>query len=102
MKFLARLKRYLKSWAQRASNVCNDTFEGSGGEVAKRISKDCMRGRAATFEVKESSDGQFYFVLKGGNGEVMATSETYTRRADAHRAVERFRTLVINALVASE
>jgi uncharacterized protein YegP (UPF0339 family) len=41
--------------------------------------------------IKESKDGEFYFVIEGANGEVVATSETYTRRADAERGAEDLR-----------
>jgi uncharacterized protein YegP (UPF0339 family) len=32
----------------------------------------------ARYEKKKARDGQFYFVLKAGNGEVVGVSETYT------------------------
>lgn len=38
------------------------------------------------FEVNESVDGQFYWVLRAGNGETVATSEMYTRKHDAVRS----------------
>ena len=37
------------------------------------------------YEVREATDGSFYFVLIADNGEVVVTSETYTRHADAER-----------------
>lgn len=37
------------------------------------------------FAVRKSSDGQFYWVLIADNGEVEATSEMYSREADAAR-----------------
>lgn len=47
-----------------------------------------MNGVTAKYEVREASDGSFYFVLVAGNGEVLTTSETYTRREDAERGIE--------------
>ena len=44
-----------------------------------------MSGRAK-YEVREAEDGSFYYVLVASNGEVLSTSETYTRREDANRA----------------
>jgi uncharacterized protein len=38
---------------------------------------------AGTFELKRSSNGQFYFNLKAGNGEVILTSEMYIARSSA-------------------
>ena len=47
-------------------------------------------------EVKPTESGEeFYFVIKGGNGEVIATSETYTRAEDAQRGLD---TVVVNVL----
>lgn len=31
-------------------------------------------------KIKKSDDGQFYFVVVGKNGEVMVTSQMYTRK----------------------
>jgi uncharacterized protein YegP (UPF0339 family) len=39
--------------------------------------------------VKDSEDGQFYYVAQGRNGEPLYTSETFTTRADAVRAARR-------------
>lgn len=36
-------------------------------------------------EIFEDVSGEFRYRLKGGNGEVMATSEGYTTRTDAER-----------------
>jgi hypothetical protein len=35
---------------------------------------------AGKFVLKKSSGGKYDFVLKAGNGEIIATSETYTAR----------------------
>jgi hypothetical protein len=35
------------------------------------------------FIIKKSSDGQFRFTLVASNGQVVATSETYSRKASA-------------------
>lgn len=39
-------------------------------------------------QVFKGADGQFYFRIKGSNGEVIATSEGYTRKQDAERGLE--------------
>jgi uncharacterized protein YegP (UPF0339 family) len=39
------------------------------------------------FELKKGSNGQFYFVLKAGNAEVILTSEHYTTRAAAENGI---------------
>ena len=38
---------------------------------------------AGKFELKKSTNGQFYFNLKAGNGEVILTGETYTSKPGA-------------------
>lgn len=38
---------------------------------------------AGWYELSNSKDGQFRFVLKAGNGEVILTSELYTSRGSA-------------------
>jgi uncharacterized protein YegP (UPF0339 family) len=43
------------------------------------------------FEIMRSSDGRFYFVLKAGNYEVTATSETYTTKQSAKDDIQSLR-----------
>ena len=43
---------------------------------------------AAKFVIKKSSDGQFRFNLKAGNGEVILTSELYKVKASALNGIE--------------
>lgn len=48
---------------------------------------------SAHYEVRkaEGVEAGWYWVLVAGNGEVVSVSETYTRRADAERAVKDVR-----------
>lgn len=39
------------------------------------------------FELSKSSDGQYRFVLKAGNAEIILTSELYTTRASAENGI---------------
>jgi uncharacterized protein len=43
---------------------------------------------AGKFHLKKSSDGQFRFVLKAGNGETILTSELYKQKASALNGIE--------------
>ena len=43
---------------------------------------------AGKFVIKKSSDGQFRFVLKAGNGETILTSELYKAKASALNGIE--------------
>jgi len=42
---------------------------------------------AGKFVIKKSA-GQYHFVLKAGNGEIIATSERYTTKAGARDGIE--------------
>jgi uncharacterized protein len=43
---------------------------------------------AGKFEIKKSKNGQYYFVLKAGNGEIIAQSERYTARFATKNGIE--------------
>lgn len=43
---------------------------------------------AAKFELKKTTDDQYHFVLKAGNGEVIAQSERYTTKDAAKNGIE--------------
>jgi uncharacterized protein YegP (UPF0339 family) len=45
-----------------------------------------------TFELKDASAGQFMFNLKGGNGEIIFTSENYVAKTGATYGIEAVRT----------
>jgi len=47
---------------------------------------------AGWFELSKSSNDQFKFVLKAGNGEVVLTSELYTTKAAAENGIASVRT----------
>lgn len=44
------------------------------------------------FELSKSSDGQYRFVLKAGNGEIILTSELYTSKSAAENGITSVRT----------
>ncbi|MDC3402485.1 YegP family protein [bacterium] len=47
---------------------------------------------AAKYDVRTSSDGQYYFNLKAANGKVILTSERYTTKANALNGIRSVRT----------
>lgn len=50
------------------------------------VKKNCTQdGR---YELKESSNGKFYFNLKAGNGQIVATSSMYASEADRSAIIE--------------
>ena len=42
---------------------------------------------AGKFVLQKSSNGKYYFVLKAGNGETIAQSETYESKASAQNGI---------------
>ena len=42
---------------------------------------------AGWYELSKSSDGQFHFVLKAGNAEIILTSERYTAKNSAENGI---------------
>lgn len=44
-------------------------------------------GQNERFEVYKDAQKQYRWRLKGGNGEIVATSEAYTTKANANRSV---------------
>jgi uncharacterized protein YegP (UPF0339 family) len=46
---------------------------------------------AAKYDVRTSSDGQYYFNLKAANGKVILTSERYTTKANASNRIRSVR-----------
>ena len=54
---------------------------------------------AAKFELKSTSNGQFRFNLKAANGQVIATSESYTTKAAALNGIESVKTNAAGAEV---
>ena len=54
---------------------------------------------AGKFVVTKTSNGQFRFNLKAGNGETIATSETYTTKAAALAGVESVKKNAADATV---
>ena len=57
---------------------------------------------AASFVIKKSASGQFHFILKAGNGEIIATSETYTTKDAAKTGIESLRVKAADAEVVDE
>lgn len=47
-----------------------------------------VKRMAAKFEIAKTSNGQYRFVLKAANGEVIAQSETYVQKASAINGIE--------------
>lgn len=47
-----------------------------------------------TFEIKQSEDGQYYFVLRAKNRKVIAVSELYTKK---HNCIKGIESVMVNA-----
>jgi uncharacterized protein len=57
---------------------------------------------AGKFVIRKSGAGKYHFVLKAGNGEVTATSESYTTKAAAKNGIESVRDNAPKAAVDDE
>ena len=57
---------------------------------------------AGKFVIKKGSSGKFHFNLVAGNGQVIATSETYESKESAHKGIESVRKNAPDAIVEDE
>lgn len=46
---------------------------------------------AGTFEIKKAKDGEFFFHLKAGNGQIILASEMYKEKGSAETASRQSR-----------
>ncbi|MEE8421331.1 MAG: YegP family protein [Dehalococcoidia bacterium] len=53
----------------------------------------------AEFEVRRSSDDQYYFVLQADNNEIVATSWTYTRKQSCLEGIDVVKRIAPDATV---
>jgi uncharacterized protein len=51
-----------------------------------------------TFEIRNASGGQFYWRIVAGNGQVLATSETYVSKAGCTNAISTVKAGAASAL----
>jgi uncharacterized protein YegP (UPF0339 family) len=54
---------------------------------------------AGKFEIYQSSNGEYRFRLKAGNGEIIATSQGYASKSGAKNGVESVKTNAADAVV---
>lgn len=52
----------------------------------------------SNYEIRESADDQFYFVLIADNNEIIGVSETYVSRSNAERGVDTVQALIVELL----
>lgn len=58
-----------------------------------------MPGADNAFVIYKASNGQYYFVVKGGNAQVLMTSETYTRKDSALDGIRAVQNVVPKATI---
>lgn len=56
-------------------------------------------GNDAQFDRKTAKDGQFYFTLKAGNGQVIGKSEMYKSEAGREKGIQSVKTNAANAAI---
>ena len=47
--------------------------------------------RTGHYQIEESKDGQFYFTLSAGNGELLSTGETVKSKQSVFKAIRSMR-----------
>ncbi len=57
---------------------------------------------AGKFVITKDKKGEFRFVLKAGNGEIIAMSEGYATKPSAHKGIESVRKNAADAVVVDE
>ncbi len=57
-------------------------------------------GDVEQYEIREAANGEFYFVLKANNGEIIGVSETYVSKSNATRGLEGVSELIGSEKVA--
>jgi uncharacterized protein YegP (UPF0339 family) len=57
---------------------------------------------AGKFVVRKNARGEYYFVLKAGNGETVAQSEAYSSKSSAKNGIEAVREAARTASVEDE
>ena len=70
-----------------AQNCISSLKKNAPGAAVVDISKD-ETGSGYRFEIKKSSDGQFYVTFVASNGETMVRSERYTAKASAQNCID--------------
>ena len=76
------------STSARDNGIASVKANAPGAAVEDKTSPP----RLGTYDLRRSSDGQYYFNLKAVNGRVILTSETYTARPGAENGIESVRT----------
>lgn len=75
----------------KASNgevvLVSESYKNKSGATTGINSVRANATNPDNFEVRESKDNKFYFVLKAQNGEVIGVSETYNKKESALKAI---------------
>jgi uncharacterized protein YegP (UPF0339 family) len=69
---------------------------GANNGIAS-VKKNCVND--ARYEMKESSNGKFYFNLKSSNGQIVATSAMFNSTADRETCIDGLKNQAADASV---
>ena len=69
---------------------------------ARTIHREVGATMAGKFVISKDKKGEFRFVLKAGNGEVIASSEGYTTKSGAQNGIESVRKNAADGTVVDE
>jgi uncharacterized protein YegP (UPF0339 family) len=94
-----------QQWYFRLQAANSETVLGSEGYTTK---DGCLKGIAsvktnapndARYDRRTASNGQFYFVLKAANGEIIGTSEMYQTTQGRETGIQAVKTAVPVAIL---
>ncbi len=84
-----------------AKNCIESLVKNAPGAAVVDVSKD-ETGSGYRFEIKKSSDDQFFVTFVASNGEIMVRSERYTSKASAQNCIESCKKNMPGAEVSDE
>lgn len=88
-------KHYFHLMAENGENVLRSQGYTRLASAEQGVAAVLAAGNdKRNFEVSEASNGEWYFNLKAGNGEIIGTSELYASKYNAERGARTVRALV--------
>lgn len=84
-----------------AKNCIESLKKNAPGAATVDVSKD-ESGSGYRFEIKKSTDGQYFVTFVASNGEIMVRSERYTSKSSAQNCIDSCKKNMPAADVADE
>jgi len=91
VQFLYNAEIMVWSESYTSKSSAKNCIDSLNTHVAGAAVADTTKGETGSgyrFEIKASSDGQFYVIFVASNGETMVRSERYTSKASAQNCID--------------